>query len=176
MSYAYEQWLFHYLAHEDKAYLAVADTEMGRRVPFVFLERLQAACAAGDEPGAALARLRHEANEAPAEDPIHRAHAELGSAKEVLTRNVEQILNRGEQIELLMDRTDSAAHQSLAFRRRAVALRREMWWRNTKVLALVGVCCVVRTSRLTPGTVDLFVPRVGRLAGRGRGGGPPATP
>ena len=77
-------------------------------------------------------------------DPIRRAQAELGSVKDVITHNVEQILSRGEQIDLLMDRTDVAANQSLAFRRRAVGLRRSMWWRNTKITALVVFCIVVR--------------------------------
>lgn len=61
----------------------------------------------------------------------------------MITQNVEQILSRGEQIELLMDRTDSAAHQSLAFRRRAVGLRRQMWWRNTRVLAIAAFCVIL---------------------------------
>lgn len=41
-----------------------------------------------------------------------------------MTQNVEQILNRGERLDLLMNRTDQAANQSMAFRRRAVGLRR----------------------------------------------------
>lgn len=64
--------------------------------------------------------------------------------KNIITQNVEQILNRGEQIDLLMDRTDNAAHQSLAFRRRAVGLRRTMWWKNARVMALLGFCAIVR--------------------------------
>lgn len=60
-----------------------------------------------------------------------------------MTQNVEQILSRGERIELLMDRTDNAANQSMAFRRRAVGLRRQMWWKNVKVLSLAGFSAVV---------------------------------
>ncbi len=76
-------------------------------------------------------------------DPIAQAKSELAGAKDIMTQNVEQILSRGERIELLMDRTDNAANQSMAFRRRAVGLRRQMWWKNTKVLALSGFSGVV---------------------------------
>lgn len=63
-----------------------------------------------------------------------------------MTQNVEQILNRGERLDLLMSRTDQAANQSLAFRKRAVGLRRQMWYKNVKVMAMAGFCLLV--SRL----------------------------
>lgn len=150
VSYAFEQWLFHYMAtHDGLAYMAVAGADAGRRGPFAFLARVQAAFVADANDGHApaafqptLDALREDVNKAPDSDPIHRAQAELGSVKDVITKNVEQILSRGEQLDLLVDRTDSAAHQSLAFRRRAVSLRREMWWRNMRIVALMGVCAL----------------------------------
>ncbi|KAI3617128.1 hypothetical protein CBS9595_003037 [Malassezia furfur] len=145
LSYAFESWLFHYVTHDGYVYLAVADAELGRRIPFAFLTQLEKeyTAAPSSDFQARLDALRAQFNEAPESDPIRRAQAELGSVKDVLTQNVEQILSRGEQIELLMDRTDSAAHQSLAFRRRAVGLRRQMWWRNTRILAIAGFCVVL---------------------------------
>jgi len=103
-----------------------------------------AAAAGGESFRPTLDTLRSRFNANPEADPIVRAQSELGNVKDILTQNVEQILSRGEQIELLMGRTDSVAHQSLAFRRRAVSLRREMWWRNTRIVALTSVCVVVR--------------------------------
>ncbi|WFD21220.1 hypothetical protein MCAP1_003481 [Malassezia caprae] len=104
LSYAYEQWLFHYMADDEGlVYLAVADAAMGRRVPFAFLAEMQKAYRA--TPGAPdafqepLDALRRECHADPDADPIQRAQAELGNVKDVITRNVEQILSRGEQIE-----------------------------------------------------------------------------
>ncbi|WFD01044.1 hypothetical protein MYAM1_003804 [Malassezia yamatoensis] len=149
LSYAYESWLFHYIAHDQLVYLAVADADQGRRIPFAFLSEVEKECSAKSTPTPSAAfqpkldALRAQFNQAPESDPIRRAQAELGSVKDVITQNVEQILSRGEQIELLVDRTDSAAHQSLAFRRRAVGLRRQMWWRNTRVMLIAGICTVL---------------------------------
>ena len=53
-----------------------------------------------------------------------------------MVQNVEQILSRGERIELLVDKTDHMAGQATAFRRGARTVRRQMWWRNTRVVAL----------------------------------------
>lgn len=151
LSYAFESWLFHYLVADEHIFLAVADAAMGRRVPFAFLAQAAAAWAARGSSSTAgdadfaptLESLRLRFSGDIESDPIRRAQAELGSVKDVVTHNVEQILSRGEQIDLLMDRTDVAANQSLAFRRRAVGLRRSMWWRNTKITALIVFCFVV---------------------------------
>ena len=161
LSYAFEQWLFHYMGRDGIAYLAVADADAGRRIPFAFLAQLESSfqqMGGSDGTGGLMPsnlssfsttmdQLRHQFNETPDADPIQRAQAELGSVKDIITKNVEQILSRGEQLDLLVDRTDSAAHQSLAFRRRAVSLRREMWWRNTRIVALMCVCGLVRAQQ-----------------------------
>ena len=59
-------------------------------------------------------------------------------------QNVEQILSRGERIELLVDKTDTMASQATAFRRGARQVRRSMWWKNTRILALSIVVGLVR--------------------------------
>ena len=41
LSYAFEQWLFHYMGRDGIAYLAVADADAGRRIPFAFLAQLE---------------------------------------------------------------------------------------------------------------------------------------
>ena len=94
LSYAYEQWLFHYMADDDGlVFLAVADAAMGRRVPFAFLAEMQKAYrATPGAPGAfqaPLDALRRECHADPDADPIKRAQTELGSVKDVITRNVE---------------------------------------------------------------------------------------
>lgn len=78
----------------------------------------------------------HTYNTSPPIDQVARAQAELDHVKDIMVKNVEQILSRGERIELLVDKTDNMATQATAFRRGARAARRQMWWRNSKVLAL----------------------------------------
>ncbi|CAO1618308.1 unnamed protein product [Parajaminaea phylloscopi] len=156
LSYAFEDWLFHYVSEEGLVYLCVADGQGGRRLPFAFLAEVQkeflAAFSADDldSPSPSnlsrfhptLTSLRQRFSNAPESDPVKAAQAELGAVKDIMTQNVEQILSRGERIELLMDRTGEAANQSLAFRRRAKGLRRSMWWKNTKVTALAVFCAI----------------------------------
>lgn len=41
LSYAFEDWLFHYVSQDGMVYMAVADADTGRRVPFAFLAHVQ---------------------------------------------------------------------------------------------------------------------------------------
>lgn len=63
-----------------------------------------------------------------------------------MVQNVEQILSRGERIELLVDKTDVMAGQATAFRRGARSVRRQMWWKNSKMIALSVVVALVSCS------------------------------
>ena len=83
-----------------------------------------------------IATLMHTYNTSPPTDEVARAQAELNQVKDIMVQNVEQILSRGERIELLVDKTDTMATQATAFRRGARTVRRQMWWKNTKILAL----------------------------------------
>lgn len=86
-------------------------------------------------------------NTAPPADELTRAQTELNQVKDIMVQNVEQILSRGERIELLVDKTDVMAGQATAFRRGARTVRRQMWWKNKKILALCVAVGLVSSSR-----------------------------
>ncbi|KAJ7182810.1 VAMP/synaptobrevin-like protein [Mycena crocata] len=151
LTYVWEQFLFHYISEGGFTYLVMADDSAGRRMPFAFLADLQrkfasapSSSASTDTPAHGLqgsfsptiAALMHTYNTAPPADELARAQTELNQVKDIMVQNVEQILSRGERIELLVDKTDVMAGQATAFRRGARSVRRQMWWRNTKVMAL----------------------------------------
>jgi vesicle-associated membrane protein 7 len=94
--------------------------------------------------GPTIATLVDTYNTAPPVDELTRAQSELNHVKDIMVQNVEQILSRGERIELLVDKTDVMAGQATAFRRGARSVRRQMWWRNKKVLALCVIVALVR--------------------------------
>jgi hypothetical protein len=85
----------------------------------------------------------HTYNTSPPADELTRAQTELNQVKDIMVQNVEQILSRGERIELLVDKTDVMAGQATAFRRGARTVRREMWWKNKKIIALSVLVALV---------------------------------
>lgn len=76
-----------------------------------------------------------------------------------MVHNIERVLERGERIELLVDKTDNLNQQAFAFKKRSTQLKvkrshcmyslilivfqRAMWWKNTKIVALIIVVCFV---------------------------------
>ncbi|KZT25974.1 vesicle-associated membrane protein [Neolentinus lepideus HHB14362 ss-1] len=153
LTYVWEQFLFHYISEGGFTYLVMADDAAGRRMPFTFLNELKRQFASfpsasssslAELPpygmqgsfGPTIAQLMHQYNTSPPTDELARAQNELAQVKNIMVQNVEQILSRGERIELLVDKTDNMAQQSTAFRRGARTVRRQMWWKNTKILML----------------------------------------
>ncbi|KAJ7069941.1 VAMP/synaptobrevin-like protein [Mycena amicta] len=151
LTYVWEEFLFHYISEGGFTYLVMADDSAGRRMPFAFLADLQrkflgapSSSASSDMPAHGLqgsfsptiAALMHTYNTAPPADALAQAQNELNQVKNIMVQNVEQILSRGERIELLVDKTDVMAGQATAFRRGARSVRRQMWWRNSKITAL----------------------------------------
>ena len=93
-----------------------------------------------------ISQLMHTYNTNPPSDELTNAQNQLAQVKDIMVQNVEQILSRGERIELLVDKTDNMASQATAFRRGARTVRRQMWWKNTRILALSVVVAVVSAS------------------------------
>ena len=49
-----------------------------------------------------------------------------------------QVLERGERIELLVDKTDHLQSESFAFKRDARRMRQKMWWQNVRWMVALG--------------------------------------
>ena len=98
--------------------------------------------------GPTISQLMYTYNTNPPTDELARAQSELAQVKDIMVQNVEQILSRGERIELLVDKTDTMASQATAFRRGARTVRRQMWWKNKRVVALGVLVALVRLTDL----------------------------
>ena len=48
------------------------------------------------------------------------------------------MLDRGERIELLVDKTDHLQSESFAFKREARRLKQRLWWKNARLLAIIA--------------------------------------
>lgn len=59
----------------------------------------------------------HEYSTSPPTDALTQTQNELNQVRDIMVQNVEQILSRGERIELLVDKTDALSGQAWAFRR-----------------------------------------------------------
>jgi vesicle-associated membrane protein 7 len=133
----------------------VATAELGRRIPFAFLLEIKRrfltdyrpestdftafpayGCAAFNNE---LRGLLNSYNTAPPSDSLASARKEIDSVRDIMTENIERVLERGERIDLLVDKTDRLGGSARDFRVRSRGLRRQMWWKNMKVMVLLFV-------------------------------------
>lgn len=96
-------------------------------------------------------------------DRIKRVQTQIAEVKDVMVDNIgsfylvlrgfvlcsdycslDKVLARGERIELLVDKTNELSSSALSFQKQSVSLKRSMWFKNIKIMIVIGVLVVVR--------------------------------
>ncbi|KAK1778593.1 synaptobrevin-domain-containing protein [Copromyces sp. CBS 386.78] len=143
-------------------FLVVADSSLGRRIPFGFLVEVRKRFLAqyppgptndfADMPNYGAASFNGELKTLMVDygttgqgqnDAITNAKREIEDVKGIMTRNIEGLLERGERIDLLVDKTDRLGGSAREFRVRSRGLKRKMWWKNVKLMALLALVVVL---------------------------------
>ena len=141
-------------------YLVVAKADLGRRIPFGYLVEIKKRFLKEYDPerttfgslpsyGAAAfnAQLRqlmvdYGTTKAGQDDAVANVQSEIDNVRGIMTENIERVLERGERIDLLVDKTDRLGGSARDFRVRSRGLRRKMWWKNVKLMVLLGVVII----------------------------------
>jgi vesicle-associated membrane protein 7 len=76
-------------------------------------------------------------------DNIGAVKSQIDEVKDVMVQNIERVLERGEKIELLVDKTDRLNQQAFRFESSSRALRRAMWWKKMRCYAIIGVVTIL---------------------------------
>ncbi|KAL2920265.1 hypothetical protein HK105_200335 [Polyrhizophydium stewartii] len=151
VSYSYDAYMFHCLGRAGVTYLCLADEAFGRRVPFAFLEdlarrfqgtygeRAKTAITYGLQEFAPTMAQMMESYSSGSGDRFAGLQNEIDQVRGIMVNNIEKVLERGERIDLLVDKTEALSQASFAFKKRSTALRRAMWWKNTRLMILLVV-------------------------------------
>ncbi|EFJ37930.1 hypothetical protein SELMODRAFT_164037 [Selaginella moellendorffii] len=159
-TYTCDKHTFNYLVEDGFTYMVVADEDFGRQIPFAFLERVKEdfkrrygggkadtaiANSLDKEYGPKLKEHMQYCVTHPDEmNKIAKIKAQVSEVKGIMMDNIEKVLDRGEKIELLVDKTDNLRFQADNFRRQGRDLRRKMWLQNMKVkLIVLGIVIVL---------------------------------
>ena len=65
-------------------------------------------------------------------DNIGAVKSQIEEVKGVMVQNIEKVLERGEKIELLVDKTDRLNQQAFKFEASSRNLRRSLWWKRMR--------------------------------------------
>mmetsp|Transcript_16888 Transcript_16888/g.25233 ORF Transcript_16888/g.25233 Transcript_16888/m.25233 type:complete len:217 (+) Transcript_16888:29-679(+) len=155
-SYGYEGSFFHY--HADGSGLVVLvmgddPDATGTRIAFSCIadirSKFQGLCGdlwrTSSEGGLndIFSRTLHEQLEfysySDEADKIRQAKQSINSVKDVMKDNIEKVIDRGDKIENLKERTEVLEDAATEFKHTSVKLKRQMWWKNKKI------CCACWT-------------------------------
>jgi hypothetical protein len=82
-------------------------------------------------------------NTNPSSDNINKVQAQIDTVKDVMIENIDRVLERGERIELLVDKTDRLNQQAFKFEK-SVSFR---IFNGVPCLVLMSWFCFVPRSR-----------------------------
>ncbi|XP_042030948.1 vesicle-associated membrane protein 721-like [Salvia splendens] len=152
-TYNCDNHTFNYLVHDGFTYCVVAEESAGRQLPMAFLERIKddfvakygggkaatfPANGLNKEFGPKLKEQMLYCSEHPEEiSKFAKVKAQVSEVKGVMMENIEKVLDRGEKIELLVDKTENLHHQAQDFRTTGTQIRRKMWLQNMKIKLIV---------------------------------------
>ncbi|RVW60437.1 Vesicle-associated membrane protein 714 [Vitis vinifera] len=115
------------------------------RIPFSYLEDIQMrfmknygkvahyapAYAMNDEFSRVLHQQMEFFSSNPSADTLNRVRGEI---RTIMVENIEKILERGDRIELLVDKTATMQDSSFHFKKQSKRLRRALWMKNANAL------------------------------------------
>ncbi|KAF2764904.1 synaptobrevin-domain-containing protein [Teratosphaeria nubilosa] len=141
-------------------YLVVAKADLGKRIPFGFLveikkrflrqydplsthfESLPAYGAAAFNSQLKTLMVEYGTTKGGQDDAFANVQRDINNVRGIMTQNIEQVLERGERIDILVDKTDRLGGSARDFRVRSRGLRRKMWWKNVRLMVLLAVVVV----------------------------------
>ncbi|GAB2218538.1 hypothetical protein Droror1_Dr00001765 [Drosera rotundifolia] len=144
---------FNFLVHDGFTYSVVAVESVGRQLPMSFLERVKDDFTkkyGGGKAATALAKslnkdfgpklkehMQYCVDHPEEMNKLSKVQAQISEVKGVMMENIEKVLDRGEKIELLVDKTDNLRNQAQEFRQQGTKMRRKMWLQNMKIKLIV---------------------------------------
>ncbi|CAG7879724.1 hypothetical protein BRARA_C01000 [Brassica rapa] len=156
LCFSQDGYIFHILRSDGLTFLCMANDTFGRRIPFSYLEDIHMrfmknygrvahhapAYAMNDEFSRVLHQQMEFFSSNPSVDTLNRVRGEVSEIRSVMVENIEKIMERGDRIELLVDKTATMQDNSFHFRKQSKRLRRALWMKNAKLLVVL-TCLIV---------------------------------
>ena len=143
MSLSHGEYQYHYISKENVITMAITETGFDRAVVFSFLDRVAEsfnlqygkraqdaiAYAMNTEFSLEIANEMKRADNGQGQDKnkITNIQDEVEHVKGIMTANIDVIMERGEKLDLLIDKTENLSANSVTFRTTSRNLQRSMW-------------------------------------------------
>ncbi|KAJ0605416.1 putative Longin domain, v-SNARE, coiled-coil domain-containing protein [Helianthus annuus] len=148
VSYSQDRYIFHVKRTDGLTVLCMADDVAGRRIPFSFLEDIHQrfvrtygravlsaqAYGMNDEFSRVLSQQMEYYSNDPNADRMNRLKGEMSQVRNVMIQNIDKVLERGDRLESLVDKTATMQNNTFRFKKQSRRFRNTMWWQNVKLM------------------------------------------
>ncbi|KAK3738254.1 hypothetical protein RRG08_039665 [Elysia crispata] len=156
LTYSHGSYLFHYVTEDRITYLCITDDEFERAKAFMYLNdikrrfqsqygvRAQTAlpyAMNSDFSRTMSTQMRVVSDKKP--DTLNKVQDQVEELKGIMVRNIDQLAERGERLELLVDKTEDLSANSVTFKKTSRNLARSMWWKNIKLIVIISVVIII---------------------------------
>lgn len=156
LTYSHGSYLFHYITEDRIVYLCITDDDFERSKAFLFLNeikrrfhsqygvRAQTAlpyAMNSDFSRTMASQMRSVSEERP--DQVAKVQNQVDELKSIMVKNIDQLAERGERLELLVDKTEDLNASSVTFKKTSRNLARSLWWKNVKIMVIIGVVLIL---------------------------------
>uniref|UniRef100_A0A8D0CA11 V-SNARE coiled-coil homology domain-containing protein n=1 Tax=Salvator merianae TaxID=96440 RepID=A0A8D0CA11_SALMN len=74
---------------------------------------------------------------------ISTLQVQVDDVKNVMTQNIEKVLQREERLTELANRSDDLETAAHGFQKTTVKISRKMWWKNTKMVIIIVIILLI---------------------------------
>ena len=78
-----------------------------------------------------------------ADNKIAEVNDKVEATKQVMKDNVQKVIERGDNIETLIEKTDILVQTSDSFRVNTKTLKQKIWWKNVKIWIILIIVVLV---------------------------------
>ncbi|XP_071547192.1 neuronal synaptobrevin isoform X2 [Panulirus ornatus] len=78
-----------------------------------------------------------------AQKRMQQTQAQVDEVVDIMRTNVEKVLERDQKLSELDDRADALQQGASQFEQQAGKLKRKMWWKNLKMMIIMGVIGII---------------------------------
>ncbi|XP_073834577.1 vesicle-associated membrane protein 7 [Musca autumnalis] len=156
LTYSHGDYLIHYVCENKLIYMCITDSEFERTRAFLFLTDIKQkfihtyglqvataiAYAMNTEFSKVLAQQMTFFSQSVEIDAISRVHGQIDELKDIVVKNIDNLRDRGEKLELLVNKTENLSNNSVAFRKASRNLARQMFWKNIRLYVVVGLIII----------------------------------
>ncbi|EDW09857.1 vesicle-associated membrane protein 7 [Drosophila mojavensis] len=156
MTYTHGDYLIHYTCENKIIYMCITDNEFERSRAFLFLADIKQkfihtyglqvataiAYAMNTEFSKVLSQQMVYFSQSREVDTISRVHGQIDELKDIMIKNIDSLRDRGEKLELLVNKTENLSNNSVAFRKASRNLARQMFWKNIRIYVVVGLVII----------------------------------